>query len=113
MWEIPLNQAMSFHLAEIVAELGEGVGRGLESKGFEKSLMEIPSAPSRDAGAGMDEHFHEAGQAGIMDFDSWDLGRAGDDRESQTLEQREINMDLEGLSLKGGEAVGDGQEFGA
>lgn len=60
MWEIPLNQAMSFHLAEVVAELGKGIGRGLEIKGFEKRLMEITSSPSGDTGAGMDEHFHEA-----------------------------------------------------
>jgi len=61
----------------------------------------------------MDEHFHEADQAGVMDFDSGDFGMTGDDRESQALEEGEIHMDLEGLSLKGGETVGDGQEFGA
>ena len=61
----------------------------------------------------MDEHFHEADQAGIVDFDSWDFGMAGDDGQSQPLEEGEIHMDLEGMSLKGGETIGDGQEFGA
>ena len=81
---------------------------GLETKGFEKSLMEIMSSPRGDAGAGMDEYFHEADQAGIVDFDTCDFGMAGDDRKSQALEEGKIHMDLEGLSLKGGETVGDG-----
>jgi hypothetical protein len=88
--------------------LGEGIGRGLEIKGFEKSLMEITGSPNGDAGAGMHKHFHEADQAGIVDFDSCDFGPTGNDRESQTLEQREIDVDLKGLRLKGGETVGDG-----
>ena len=61
----------------------------------------------------MHENFHEADQAGVVDFDSCDFGMARDVRESQTLEEGEIHMDLEGLSFKGGEVVGDGQEFGA
>ena len=108
MLEIPLNQAMGFHLAEVIAELGERIGMGLKPEGFEKSLMEIISSPRGDAGAGMDQYLHEADQAGIVDFDSCDFGMAGDDRESQTLEEGEIHMDLEGMSLKGGETVGDG-----
>ena len=75
--------------------------------------MEITSSPSGDTGAGMDEHFHEADHAGMMDFDSCNFAMAGDNREGQTLEQREIDMDLEGLSLKGGETVGHGQECSA
>ena len=48
-----------------------------------------------------------------MDFNPGDGGTAAEDGQSQLLEEREIDMDLEGLSLKGGEAVGNGQEFGA
>lgn len=113
MLEIPLNQGMGFHFTQVITELGERIGRGLETKGFEKSLMEITSSPRGDTGAGMNEHFHEADQAGIVDFNSWDFGMAGDDGESQTLEQREIDVDLKGFRLKGGEAVDNGQEFGA
>ena len=56
----------------------------------------------------MDEHFHEADQAGMVDFDSCNFAMAGKNREGQALEQGEIHMDLEGLRLKGGETVGDG-----
>ena len=70
--------------------------------------MEITSSPSGDTGAGMDEHFHEADQAGMVDFDSCNFGMAGKNREGQTLEQGEIHMDLESLSLEGGEAIRDG-----
>ena len=106
--EISLNQAMGFHLAQVIAQLGEGIGRGLEIEGFEKSLMQITSSPSGDAGAGMHQHLHEADQAGIVDFDSCDLSVARNDRESDPLEQREIDVDLKGFRLKGGEAVDDG-----
>jgi hypothetical protein len=60
----------------------------------------------------MHEYFHEADQAGIVDFDSCDFGMVGNDRESHPLEQREIDVDLKGLRFKGGETVGNGQEFG-
>jgi len=73
--------------------------------------MEITSSPSGDAGSGMNEHFHEADQACIVDFDPCDFGMAGNDRESHPLEQGEIDVDLKGLRLKGGEAVSNGQEF--
>ena len=106
--EISLNQAMGFHLAQVIAQLGEGIGRGLEIEGFEKSLMEITSLPSGDAGAGMHQHLHEADQAGIVDLDSCDFAMARNDRESHPLEQREIDVDLKGFRLKGGEAVDDG-----
>ncbi len=88
--------------------MGERIGAGLESKGFEKRLMEITSSPGGDAGAGMNEHLHEADQTGIVDFDPCDFGMTGNDRESHPLEQREIDVDLEGFRLKGGEPVGDG-----
>lgn len=112
VWEIALNQAMSFHLPQVIAELGKRIGRGFEIKGFKKSLVEITGSPSGDTGAGMDEHLHEADQAGMVDFDPCDFGMAGNNREGQTLEQREIHMDLEGLRLKGGETVSDGKEMG-
>lgn len=70
--------------------------------------MEITSSPSGDTGTGMDEHFHEADQAGMVDFDSCNFGMAGNNWEGQTLEQGEIHMHLEGLRLEGSESVGDG-----
>ena len=106
--EIPLDQAMGFHLTQVITELGKRIGRGLEIEGFEKSLMQITSSPRGDAGAGMHQHFHEADQAGVVDLDPCDFGMARNDRESDPLEQREIDVDLKGLRLKGGEAVGDG-----
>ncbi len=93
--------------------MGKGIGIGLETEGFEKGLMQVMGSPRGDTGSRMDEDFHEADQAGVMDFDSGDFGMTGDDGQSQTLEEGEIDIDLEGLSLKGGETVGDGQEFGA
>ena len=70
--------------------------------------MEITSSPSGEAGAGMNEHFHEADQAGIVDLDPCDFGMTRNDWESDPLEQREIDVDLKGFCLKVGEAVDDG-----
>jgi len=81
---------------------------GLEVEGFEKGLMEVRGSPGGDTGSRMDEYFHEANQAGIVNFDACDFGMAGGDGESQTLEQREIDMDLESVSLEGCETVSDG-----
>jgi len=61
----------------------------------------------------MNQDLHETEQTRIVDFDAWDLGLAGKDGASQTLEEGEIDMDLQGLSFEGGEPVGDGKEFGA
>lgn len=52
---------------------------GLEAEGFKKGLMEVMSSPRGDTGSGMDEDFHEADDACIVDFDSWDFGMTGDD----------------------------------
>ena len=106
--EIPLDQAMGFHLAQVLTELDKRIGRGLEIEGFEKSLMQITSSPRGDAGAGMHQHFHEADQAGVVDLDPCDFGMTRNDGESDPLEQREIDVDLKGLGLKGGKAVDDG-----
>jgi len=45
-----------------------------------------------------------------MDFDSRDFAMTTDNGQGQALEQGKIHMDLKGLSLEGGEPVGDGRE---
>jgi hypothetical protein len=52
---------------------------GLEVEGFKKGLMEVRGSPRGDTGSGMDEHFHEADDPGVVYFDSWDVGMAGSD----------------------------------
>ena len=108
---VSLKQPMGFQFAYVIAELRKRIGLGLEVEGFEKGLMEMRGSPGGDGGTGVDKDLHQADQASVMDFDSGDLGLAGDDGESQTLEEREIDMDLESLRLKRGEAVRDGEEF--
>jgi hypothetical protein len=49
---------------------------GLETKGFEKGLMEAMDSPGGDTGSGMNEYFHEVDDTHIVDFDSWDFGMA-------------------------------------
>jgi len=108
-----LKQAVGFEFAYVIAELRKRIGLGLEVEGFKQGLMEILGSPGRDRGTGVDKDLHQADQTSVMNFDSGDFGLAGDDGESQTLEDGEIDMDLESLRLKRGEPIRDGEEFGA
>lgn len=49
----------------------------------------------------------------MVNFDSCNFGMAADNREGQALKQREIDVDLKGFCLEGGETVRDGKEFRA
>ena len=40
------EQTVSFHLAKVIAELGEGVGAGGEAEGREDGVMDIRSSPT-------------------------------------------------------------------
>ena len=75
--------------------------------------MQIPGSPGGKAGSGMQEELHQTEDSGVMDFNSRDPSLATDNGQSQTLEERKIDMDLEALSLKGAKAIDDGPEFGA
>src|ERR1700741_1270826 len=56
----------------------------------------------------MQQHFEQADDARIVDFDARIAHRANDDRQSDPLEQREVDVNVEPLRLESGEAVGDG-----
>src|SRR6266481_10012718 len=98
---------MALELAQIVAELVEGIGCGGETVGLEHGLKELRSAPAQHLSAGVQEDFQEADHAGVMDFDAWEPHFAAPDREGEFLQQREVNMHVEALGLEGSEAVGD------
>jgi hypothetical protein len=59
----------------------------------------------------MEEHLHEPNHAGVVDFDSGILCAANADGQRQSLQQREVHVRIQALSLEGGEAVGDAEEF--
>jgi len=53
------------------------------------------------------EHFEEADDAWVVDLDAGIANRADGDGQGEALQQREVDMDVEPLCLKAGEAVGD------
>ena len=58
----------------------------------------------------MQENLKEADDTGVVDLEAGITNRTNGDRQSQALEQREIDMDVEPLCLVAGEASGDGLE---
>jgi hypothetical protein len=54
------------------------------------------------------QHLHEADHPGVLDLDAGNAGFAGGDRRGELLKQRVIDVNVESLGLKAGEAVGDG-----
>ena len=99
---------MGFELAQVIAELGEGVVFRGELKGGKDGLMDLAGAPSAELSTTVEEDFHEAQHAGVLDLDAGDFGVSGGDGQSQALEQREVDMDIQGLGLELSETVGDG-----
>ena len=45
-----------------------------------------------------------------MDFDAGDFSLAGGDRQSHPLKQREVDVNVQGLRLEAGEAIGNGDK---
>ena len=48
----------------------------------------------------MEQHFHQSNHTGVMDLDPWDFAFARHDGQGQALEQSEVDMHVEGLSLE-------------
>jgi len=58
----------------------------------------------------MEEDFHQADHAGVVEFDARDSRAALGDGQRQPLKEREIDMDVEEIGLSRRQAVGDGHE---
>src|SRR6516162_5943052 len=98
---------MGFELPEVVTELGEGIAFGGELEGRKDGLMDLSGAPSAELGTVVKQDFHKTEHAGVLDFDAGDLGVSGRDGKSQTLEEGEVDVDIQGLGLELSQMVGD------
>src|SRR6266550_3051031 len=96
---------MCFELAQVITELGEGVGFGGELEGGEDGFMDL--AASAELGTTVEQDFHQAKHAGVLDLDAGDFGVSRRDGQSQTLEQREVDVDIQSLGLELSETKGD------
>ena len=77
----------------------------LETVSSHNQLMDLCRAPARHLFAAMEQYFHQSNHTGVMDLDPWDFAFARHHRQGQALEQSEVDMHVEGLSLESAEAV--------
>src|SRR4249920_1282907 len=79
-------------------------------EGGDNGLMDLLGGPAADVAATMQEDFEQADDARIMQLDAGIADRADGDGEGETLQQREVDVDVEPLRLEAGEAICDGLE---
>ena len=73
--------------------------------------MDLFGGPAADGVAAMQQDFHQADDAGVVDFDAGIADRADGNGQGKPLEQRKVDVHVEALSLEAGEAVGNGENF--
>src|SRR4029453_8905142 len=69
--------------------------------------MNLGGAPSRHLSAAVEQNFHQPNHAGVVEFNAGNFAFACHHRQGQALEQSEVHMHVEGLSLESREAVSD------
>ena len=74
------QQAMGFHFAEVIAELGEGVGGGWQAECSKDSLMDVGGTPSVELCTAVQQYLHQPDHAGVVDLNAGDFGLADGDR---------------------------------
>jgi hypothetical protein len=101
------RQAMSLEFAQVVAQLVQTIGAIGQLEGFEDDVMYLLCGPAADMSSAMQQHFEQADDAHVVDFDARIAHRADGDRQGNALEQREVNVNVEPLRLETGEAAGN------
>src|SRR5437764_12135009 len=107
---VTLQQPVGFELAQVVAELVQPVGAVGEVEGGEDGVVDLLGGPAADLSTAVQEDLEEVDDAGVVDFDTGIADRADRDWKGETLEQREVDVDVEPLRLETSEAAGDGLE---
>src|SRR5262249_2596886 len=69
--------------------------------------MDLCRAPAGHLSAAMEQNFHQSNHTSVMDLDPWDFAFARHDGRGQALEESEVDMHVEGLSLESRETIGD------
>ena len=71
-----LQQAVTFHLAQVIAELIEGIGLRGKGKSLEDGLPDLYGPPPFSCDPTVEQHFREANHACVMDLDTGNSGVA-------------------------------------
>jgi hypothetical protein len=108
---IAFRQPVRFHFAEIAAKLIQTVAIGGYAEGCEYCVVDVFGSPATHRSAAVQEGFHEADHAGVVDPDAGELRCFSGDGQSQTLQQGEVDVNVEAPGLKTREAVGYPEEL--
>ena len=73
--------------------------------------MDGGAPPTVELRAAAQQDLHQPHHAGVVNLDAGDFGFAGQDRQSHSLKQREVDVHVQGLRFEGGEAIRNGDEF--
>ena len=68
---------MGFEFVQVVGELGEGVTLRRKLVGGEDGFMGLAGTPAPELSAMMEQDFHEAKHAGVVDVDTGDFAAPG------------------------------------
>src|SRR4030095_2655846 len=69
--------------------------------------MNLGGAPSRHLSAAVEQNFHQPNHAGVVELNAGNFAFACHHRQGQALEQSEVHMHGEGVSLESRKAVSD------
>jgi hypothetical protein len=82
-------------MLRIIAELIARVGFWGKSKGCADGFRDLEGTPAVQLWSCVEQDFHEANHARVLDADARDLVLAGSNRQSQTLKQGKVDMNIE------------------
>ena len=108
---IALQQTVTLVSAQVVAELVQTVSFVGQLEGGQDGLVDLLGRPTADGTAAVEQDLQEPDDARVVDLDAGITNRANRDGEGHALHQREVDMDVEPLRLRRGEAVRDQQEL--
>lgn len=81
------DEAVGFHLANVVPELGERVCRRFQTEAGQDGLVDLGGAPPGDLRSAVEKNFHQANYPRVVDLDSGDLDLADNNRKCQALKE--------------------------
>ena len=105
------EEAVSAELAHVIAQLGQRIRVCGERKGFDDGSVHLGGPPATELRPAVEQDFHQAKHARVVDFDAGRLRMAVDNRFGEAFEHGEVHVHVEEIGFDAGEAIRDGDEF--
>jgi hypothetical protein len=85
---------VAFEFAQVVAELVKFVGFFGKLETLKNNLVNVSGGPAAEAVGAMEQNFEQPDDASLMDLDTGVVNRADSERQGDTLQQREVYVDV-------------------